>query len=177
MEEVKKGLHSITSDLQQLVKNVRTLTFQIASPLLYEVGFKAAVHALLEDMFKPVGISFFIPRSEEVMLPLKVKVLLYRMIRELLVNIIKHAHADFVSIDMHHVGDHYEIVIEDNGIGIYSKSPQRNTTSRGFLEIREGLLYLGGQFRFENLNGRGTRVVLTVPLNLGLENKMGSETE
>jgi signal transduction histidine kinase len=94
-------------------------------------------------------------------------VLLFQFVRELLVNVVKHAHAESVSVTIRRNDCAVEIEVEDNGIGFaFPDSDMRSTGNMGFglFSIRERLDNLGGVIRILSKPGRGAKVILTVPI-------------
>jgi signal transduction histidine kinase len=93
-------------------------------------------------------------------------VLLFRSVRELLMNIVKHAQAQHAYVTILREGDGVSIKVEDDGVGIDPVSEARSKSNGGFglFSIRERLHYLGGRVEVESEEGRGTQITLEVPL-------------
>ncbi|MDO9081464.1 MAG: ATP-binding protein, partial [Desulfuromonadales bacterium] len=93
--------------------------------------------------------------------------LLFRAIRELLVNIVKHAEARCIQISCRRKNDQIVVVVADDGHGFntassVTPSPQRG--GFGLFSIRERLHPLGGEMTVDAACGQGTRVTLLAPL-------------
>ena len=95
------------------------------------------------------------------------RVLLFRAVRELLFNVLKHAQASCTKVSMRRVGEHLQIIVEDNGVGF---APDKLSAASGKIEgfglfsIRERLNYFGGRMEIESAPGEVTRVILSFPL-------------
>jgi signal transduction histidine kinase len=95
------------------------------------------------------------------------RVLLFRAVRELLFNVLKHAQASGARVCMRRAGEHLEVIVEDNGVGF---APDKLGAAPGKIEgfglfsIRERLNYFGGRMEIESTPGEVTRVILTIPL-------------
>ncbi len=92
---------------------------------------------------------------------------LFKAVKELLVNVVKHAEASSVKILVVKEDDKIKICVEDNGAGFDSvKKMSRLSESSGYglFSIRERLDYLGGSCEIESERGHGTRVTLVAPL-------------
>ena len=89
------------------------------------------------------------------------------MSRELLVNVIKHAKAKHVHINVNRGPNKIQVVIEDDGVGMRKNFiPGRgNTAGLGLFSIRERLLHIGGDMRIVS-NKDGTTVSLLAPLKI-----------
>ncbi len=100
------------------------------------------------------------------------RVLLFRAVRELLFNVLKHAQANCAKVCMRRDGEHLRVIVEDNGVGF---APDKLGAASGKIEgfglfsIRERLNYFGGHMEIESIPGEVTRVILTVPVADGHE--------
>ena len=162
-------LDGIIRYVRQTIKETRDLSYELSSPVLYTVGIGAAVKKLIEKIVEkhPVAIDFHY--DQEVKLPNSpLRIHLFRSIRELLFNVIKHARATHVKLSIERVGDRVTVVVEDDGVGFESSGECFNMDIRqgfGLFSIRERLFHLGGDFEIESTPGEGTRVVLSAPVN------------
>jgi signal transduction histidine kinase len=88
-------------------------------------------------------------------------------VRELMINIVKHAQARNARVTIRREGGDVNIEVEDDGVGIQDvlRDPRlRSNGGFGLFSIRERLHYLGGQVQMETGDGQGTRITLMVPL-------------
>jgi signal transduction histidine kinase len=95
------------------------------------------------------------------------RVLLFRAVRELLFNVLKHSQANSARVFIRRAGEHMEVVVEDNGVGFAPGSPGGSSgkiEGFGLFSIRERLNYFGGRMEIESIRGEFTRVILTLPL-------------
>jgi signal transduction histidine kinase len=96
------------------------------------------------------------------------RVLLFRAVRELLFNVLKHAQTSRARVRLHRDGDHVRLAVEDNGVGF---APDRLCASSakiegfGLFSIRERLNYFHGRMEINSVPGQGTTVILTIPLS------------
>lgn len=153
--------------LDQAISQLRTLTFELGSRVLYDFGLEAAVENLLEGLPRHgLAVAF---HDDEVPKPLaeEAQVSLLQGTRELLHNIVKHAGAGHVSVAIRREGDEVRVTVEDDGRGF---DPTRLTAGPtreggfGLFGIRERMDYLGGRLTIEPRSGGGTRAELAVPL-------------
>jgi signal transduction histidine kinase len=163
-----KPLSEIQTLIKRLIDEVRSLTFEVSSPLLYELGLEAAVEHLTEQIGEEHGIKFnFEDDGQPKPLDNDIRVLLIQAVRELLINITKHAQARYARVRMErHDGD-LRIIVLDDGVGFDTSqiSPgSKRIKGFGLFSIRERLHQIGGHIDIESEQGRGTQVTLTVPL-------------
>jgi len=162
-------LDQVRQVVDQMLQEVRSLTFELSPPILYELGLVAAVEWLAEYVQKQHGLCVKVeddgqskPLEEEV------RVLLFRAVRELLVNVVKHAGVPQARVSLRRDGTGIGIVVEDAGVG-FDLAEFGEPRKFGLFSIRDRLDLLGGSFRVEAAPGQGTRVELVAPLQLVCE--------
>jgi signal transduction histidine kinase len=153
---------------EQVIQDIRSLTFELASPLLYELGLSPALEQLAEKMQDEHGIRISFRSDIGGSLPdIEVSVLLFQTVRELLFNVVKHAKASNVHISVTKDRDTLLIYVRDDGVGfdISNQTPENERKfGIGLFSARERLNYLGGNIKMESRPGKGTCATLTVPL-------------
>lgn len=153
--------------IEKMIHDTRSLTFELSLPILYELGFEAAVEWFAKHVRSQHGIQVEVQKGmKPILMDDEIKVLLFRSVRELLLNIVKHAQAEHARVTILREGDGVNIQVEDDGVGINPSNDSRAKGNGGFglFSIRERLHYLGGRVQVESEDGRGTRVTLEVPL-------------
>jgi len=165
---LEKQIGEVRHLIEQAIHNTRSLTFDLSPPVLQELGIEAAVESLTEQMEEQHGIRFnFDTDEKEKPLNDDFRILIYRSVRELLTNIVKHSHAKTASVSMRRADDSVIIDIYDDGVGFSSTDAGlRSAKYQGFglFNIRERLNYLGGRFEIESAAGKGTRITISAPL-------------
>ncbi len=168
--DIADSLENIGANISEVVTQTRTLTFDLSPPTLYTLGFETAVEELTERFCKEHNLRYSFNKSDEPK-PLTdhVKVLLYRSIRELLINIAKHAKAGSVKVDISRVNNEIQVTVKDDGKGLDVSALNRRETrpkGLGLFSIRERLMHIGGRFEIKSKRGKGTSATLTAPLEL-----------
>ncbi len=162
--------------LDNTIQDTKYLTFDLSSPILYELGFEAAVSEWLNEQIEQKhGIkSIFKDDGQAKELDEDIQVLLFRTIRELLINVVKHSSAEQVSVFSEKDNGLIKISVEDNGVGFnpseVTGTPGRNS-GFGLFSIRERLEHLGGYIRIESECGQGCKVIVTAPLKKNQESQ------
>ena len=168
--ELSKPLDEIYKHLDRTIDDMRSLTFDLASPTLYELGLEAAVRECLsEEVQQKHGIKTeFEDDARPKPLDDDVCALLYRAVRELLINVVKHAQAKHVKVSISRDDDNVKICVGDDGIGF---EPSLNNSGYGhrvggfgLFSIRERLSCFGGTVEIDSERGRGTRITLIMPI-------------
>ena len=179
-EKHAKSLSEVRELIDQMIQDTRSLTFELSLPVLYELGFEAAVEWFARHLRSQHGLNVDVQKS---MLPIpmddEIKVLLFRSVRELMLNIVKHAQAHNARVTIRREGDDLSIAVEDDGVGIKDlpqESKLKSNGGFGLFSIRERLRYLGGQVQMEPGNSKGTRITLVVPLQHAKKAHAGTVT-
>lgn len=160
-------LKTIECTLEQAVSEIRSLTFHLSPPILYNLGLEAAIEWLATDIGKRNGICIILNNNnrEPVALGDTLNVVIYRSIRELIINIIKYANARQVQITLSNFDDSYVFSVDDDGNGFdlgILKEKQKN--GFGLFSIRERLKVFGGEMEIDSAPGKGTNVMLIAPV-------------
>jgi len=167
--EVAESLNEIGELIGQTIESSRSLTFELSPPVLYELGFEPAVEWLVRNTRRRHGISAdFKTDGRAKPLDHNVRVLLFQAVRELLVNVVKHAKATSVTVATRRVGDKIQVSVADDGVGFdisELSSKGYRTGGFGLFSIRERLGHIGGRLDVESKPGRGTKVTLVAQIN------------
>jgi len=161
-------IDNIRGILDAVIDQVRSLIFRISPPVLYLVGFEAAVESLCEKFQEDFGIRItFTNDGESRTIAEDLRGGLYRMVQELLFNAVKHARAQTVAVSVKSVESGVEICVEDDGCGfdasrLFQYGDKRNCL--GLFSIKERAEYLGGSMKIDSKPWRGTCVNLIVPI-------------
>jgi len=177
--ELARELEEIRDLIAQVVESTRSLTFELSPPVLYELGFEAAVEWLVRQTRKQYGLSAeFEDDGRTKPLDGNVRILLFQAVRELLVNVVKHAKASSVKVSTQRVGDQIRVSVEDDGVGFdvaQVHSQDHMTSGFGLFNIRERLDHIGGHLDIASRAGKGTRITLVAPITHEKEKNKGKQ--
>jgi len=153
----------------ELIKMTRGFTFDLSSSVVYELGLEAAIEEWLTTNVREKHAIATVFEDDGQSKPLDddMRAFLFKAVRELLVNVVKHAGASSVKVSVARDEDKIKICVEDDGAGfeyLRKKAGLSGSSGYGLFSIRERLYYLGGSFDIESKLGYGTRVALTSPL-------------
>ena len=170
-----KPMEEIRRLIEESIRYTRSLVFELSPPILYDLGFEPAMEWLAEHMEKQYGLVVHLENDDEPKpLDNEAGVLLFRAVRELLFNVLKHAQASYTRILLLRDGDHLQVIVEDNGVGFTQKQLEAKSGKMegfGLFSIRERLNYFGGSMKIESNSGEVTRVILNFPLRIGKKKK------
>jgi signal transduction histidine kinase len=170
------------SDLSQLLKDslhqIREVLLDLSSPALHEIGLAAALSEWLEEQAgrRHSLQTAFVDETDSPSLTHDTRAMLYRNVRELLTNVIKHADAKKVAVRMESSENELRIIVEDDGRGfdpeVVSQRPS-GEGAFGLFSIRERMFDMGGSLEIISAPEKGCKAVLCVPLEgegKGVEN-------
>ena len=165
---ITNSLKEIYVLTEQTIKYSRTLTSELSPPILYELGFESAVEWLTEETEKRHNIPCrFEDDKQHKPIDNDIRVILFLTVRELLINVVKHAKANKIKISLQKKGNNIQIIVKDDGIG-FNLSKIESTLSQkgsfGLFSIRERLNPLGGKLIIKSRFKQGTTAIITAPL-------------
>jgi PAS domain S-box-containing protein len=154
--------------MEKAIGDTRALSYEMSPSILNELGFEAALEWLVDQTNSEHDLTVSFKKDGMVdLLDDTICTVLYRAVRELLTNVIKHAHAKHVSILMRQ-DDHQVVMdIKDDGAGFDTGSlkslPDQNK-GFGLFSIKERLQWHNGDMIITSTPGRGTQVTLRAPV-------------
>ncbi|MCP3929249.1 MAG: tetratricopeptide repeat protein [Bacteroidetes bacterium] len=160
----KQLLHKTFELVDEAADTNRKIAHRILPPVLMRFGLTVALEDQIEKLSSPgikAGINVF---GLENRLPENLELMLYRSIDELLNNILKHAHATEITLQITELEDQLNIIVEDNGRG-FDYDPANPNYGMGLNNIQARVKHLGGSFEIDSSAGNGTSVILNIPLN------------
>jgi signal transduction histidine kinase len=160
-------LDGIAKILSQTLDETRTLTGQLSYPALSLLGLSRAVEKWLQDEVssKHGLLCHFSDEDLHESLDLNedIKAILFRSVREALNNIVKHARARKVCVELLKENCDLLIRVTDDGIGFDTRTLREGGCGFGLLSISESLERMGGRLAVESRGGCGCQITLSVP--------------
>lgn len=166
--QAKNGILDEIKYLRNLVDELAVTTSKLSMELrpniLDMLGLLPAIEWLVEDFSKKSGIKFQINSEvKELNIGSQFSTEVFRILQEILTNIIRHAKATKGTIDIYIKNDKYIIDVKDNGIGIKQDSIN-SAYSLGILGMKERTSIFGGHIEFSNYEKQGTKVSIEIPM-------------
>ena len=164
--------------IQQSLDAVRGLSFELCPPVLLERGLGAGIRWLATELQTRHHLNISVKEQARLALTHKWSIILYWPVRELLMNVVKHAYARTASVTIKEVHGILRITVVDDGNGFTPDMlvvPIRPGQGFGLFNIRERMLELGGQLDIKSAPGKGTQVCMRLPMrNLALLEQNGN---
>jgi signal transduction histidine kinase len=169
--EYRHSVEEIVETIGGLIRHTRTAIAELCSRNLCEIGIRAALLSLIEELEKKHGLACtarldLMPKRLED----EVQQILFRAVRELLFNVVKHAHASKVEIVVTRKSGSVAIAVCDDGRGFDRHKRVFSDLSIGkfgLFSVRADLAPLGGDLRIFSRVGKGTEATITLPVVAG----------
>ncbi len=157
-------LKTVIQEMDKTLAAVQKICFDLRPAELDQLGLLAAVERQVRDFAGRTGITCDtdIHVDDQKIIPEQATAL-FRVLQEALTNIVRHARATHVDIRLIEEGGQMKLCVQDNGIGI-QESRIEDQRSLGLLGMRERLRPLGGKLQITGYQGRGTVLVVLLPI-------------
>jgi len=163
-------LEEVHALIGEAVNETRSLTWELSPPILYQLGLSAAVEWLCEEFEKKHRLSvIFSQAGEPVEIGEELRFLVFSAVRELLLNIVKHAEARQVNVLLAWTEASFLCRVQDDGNGFVvseMESLREARRSFGLFNIHERVAELDGRVEISSAPGEGTTVTLVLPFGI-----------
>lgn len=160
-------LEEVHALVGEAVNETRSLTWELSPPVLYQLGLTAAIEWLCEETEKRNRQAVrFTQEGRPVELSDERRFLVFSAVRELLLNVVKHAEARSVAIRLHWTDTAVECQVKDDGKGFDVAGVEALRDARrsfGLFNIQERVADLDGRFDIVSSPGAGAAVSLMLP--------------
>jgi PAS domain S-box-containing protein len=156
--------------IEQLLQSVRTLSLDLRPALLDEVGLAAALCAHVQSQAARGGLALrlavdeSLPRCEPA-----IEIACFRVAQEALTNVLRHARAKSVEVELRRRGDELHLLVRDDGAGFDAAEADARATrgaTLGLLSMRERANLAGGRFVCKSNAGQGTEIDVHLPFRV-----------
>lgn len=152
-----------------IIKGVRTATFNLMPPELSDHGIVSSLAKLTQELSKLTGkeILFYNKTDFDQRLDSLIEINIYRLTQEAINNAIKYAESSHIIVQLSHSETLLSVIIDDNGKGfdINSVDKKRNSESgMGLLFMKERIQYINGRVFINSIPGEGTRITFNIPI-------------
>jgi PAS domain S-box-containing protein len=163
-QELKEKFESVSKTIDETVEKVQSISSRLRPGILDELGLIPAIEWQSQEFEKLTGVhcSLSFPQYE-LELENEKATAVFRIFQEALTNIIRHASATIVSVNMHIESRLFTLEIKDNGVGI-TASQIKDTKSLGLIGMNERAMIFGGEVSIEGIPDKGTKVKVQIPL-------------
>jgi signal transduction histidine kinase len=161
-ESVAEPLEYVLGQAEAALADMRALIFELRPEVLEQEGLVSALEKRVAVMCARHNLSVRTELADEPDVPFAVKEAVYRIAQEALHNVIKHAGAHRVEVNLDWDGRTLALVISDDGSGF---DPGGSFPGHfGLKTMRERVARLAGTFSIDSTVGQGTRISVTIPI-------------
>lgn len=163
-EKQKLLFHSNLDKLNESIKELRNITHNMASDALLKYGIENSLRDYCSNTSASSGvaITFTALNTDNLKLSEEKSFHIFRIMQELLQNVIKHSGAAKVLVQISSNQNLFYITVEDNGKG-FDLQEARKMKSMGLRNIESRVRMLRGELDFQTAPGKGTSVMITIP--------------
>ncbi|WP_125722795.1 sensor histidine kinase [Flavobacterium ustbae] len=152
-----------------IIKGVRTATFNLMPPELSDHGIVSSLSKLTQELSKLTGkeILFYNKTDFDKRLDSLIEINIYRLTQEAINNAIKYAESSHIIVQLSHSETLLSIIVDDNGKGfdVNAVDKKRNSESgMGLLFMKERIQYINGRVFMNSIPGEGTRITFNIPI-------------
>lgn len=167
---IAANLDDLENLLQRAAQSTRNVVTDLRPKVIDDLGLGAAVEWLVERTRQRSSLECRLDMTGD-LVPLddRVTIAAFRIVQESLTNIIRHANASRVDVEIRANDEVIELRIADDGIGIDAARARGNTESSGvgLLGMRERVQALGGELALSvGIAGQGTEIHARLPRNI-----------
>ncbi len=173
-DETSAIIRDLIQDNDETIRIVRETINELSPPALYRLGLGAAIEALAERYSRRHGITFRFRATStfELECSRELKIILFRIIRELMFNVIKHSQAKTAHIILTNDWNALTVEVTDEGVGfdmgesdLYTgKALNLDNDRFGLFTVQEAVNFLGGELTIRSVRNEGTRIRIRVPI-------------
>lgn len=169
VERLREAARTARDTLADATERTRRLSFELRPPTLEMHGLSRAIRALTDQTAREAGFDVHV-RTRLRRYGETTETLVYRAVREGLTNARKHARASAVTVSVVERRGRIECEVSDDGVGFDADRVLASDRLRlhfGLDAIAERLRLAGGEFAIDSAPGKGTRLVMAVPVTHG----------
>lgn len=160
-----KAYNNAMKLLDEAIVDTRNISHDLLPSVLEHYGLTKAVSDLVDKMNSNKTIRFaFEYNVYHGEFDKVIEVGIYRIIQELVQNIVKHSRADYAHIDLNQLDGFLEIKIEDNGVGFEGTMEEMQSNGIGLRNVVTRVRSLNGIITLDSTDRKGTTVKISIPI-------------
>lgn len=152
--------------LDEAYEKVRTVAHAKNSGVLAKQGLLQAVEDMARKTSSTDGLKIEVSHDLDKRLENSLELTLFRIIQELITNIIKHAEAQHAEIHITEHKDFLNIMVTDDGKGFNTEQLNPNTQGMGLSSIQKRVDHLNGKLTIDTILHKGTTIIIDIPLKI-----------
>jgi PAS domain S-box-containing protein len=157
--------------LDRLLQQTRQISLDLRPPLLDDLGLVPALRWYVNQQAERAGLEtkfFADPLGDDV--PPHIQIVCFRLAQETITNVVRHAHAKTLRVELRRAAGSLLLVVHDDGVGfdvIKAEALAQEGASLGLLSMKERAALAGGSLQVISSPGEGATVEVLLPLAIG----------
>ncbi|MCS6292766.1 MAG: sensor histidine kinase [Nitrospira sp.] len=165
---LRSTIRLVSDRLTAISDDVRQMAYRFHPSILDDLGLVKAIRRQIDDFSTRTGIkTSYVHRDPATGLPAEMAICLYRIVQESLSNIVRHAHASQVEVELICEDDIVSLSVHDNGKGFDRAQLSQTGAHLGLLSMKERVRLAKGRFGIDSTPSQGTHVHVEIPLTTG----------
>lgn len=154
-----------------IIKEIRRVSFDLRPTVLSDYGLVAAIRNITSalDKLSSTDIEFCNSSNFDLRFEKKLETHIFRIVQEAINNALKYAKAKNIIVEISHDAQNLTLIVKDNGIGFNFEQVRREDYEKrkghGLFNMKERSEFIQAQFNIATKPGKGTKIILILPLN------------
>ena len=166
-QHLKANCEHMLSYIDTVIENVRRLSWDLSPSSLEDLGLSAALGYLVDETCRNHNMQCAVVMDEiDHLFPPEIQINIYRIFQESLTNVVKHARASLVSVNVTREDGKVSFMIRDNGRGFNVKQAMSGKVAKrslGLTAMNERALMARGSLQISSRRGQGTTIAFSIP--------------
>ncbi len=166
---LQRNCEQLLDYIDGVIENVRRLSWDLSPSILEDLGLSASLGYLIDEISRNNQMQDAVKMDQvDHLFSAETQINIYRIFQESLTNIVKHAHASQLAVDIHRQDNKVVFQLRDNGVGfdkIQALSREVSQKSLGLTAMKERALMANGTLDIWSRRGKGTQVTFTIPID------------
>lgn len=163
LDEDRNSIELAAASIDEMMANIREISFDLLPSALQRKGFKEAVTELLHSRDTIGGLQADLQIDNNIYLDPEQQLHLYRIVQEIWHNCLQHSKATQLRIRLARDGRQIILFLEDNGLGFRPEEVRKTSKGLGLLSIESRAQVLGAQMLLETSVGKGCCYYFSFP--------------
>jgi PAS domain S-box-containing protein len=164
-EALIRKIEEMSRLIGKTIESVKRISTELRPGVLDDLGLMAAVEWQVQQFQERTRIKCELTaQAEDINLDRDITTGIFRILQEALTNVIRHANAKKVKVNLKVIDGNLVLQVIDNGKGI-TNMQIAHSKSFGLIGMRERARSLNGSFKIVGISGKGTTVTVSIPLN------------
>lgn len=164
--ESRQRFREVSERLDAIEERLRRISYELRPTILDDLGLEPALRSLADGVSRRTNLRVDVEGAGGARMAPRIETAIYRAAQEALQNAVKHASATRVVIRLRRTRGVIRCSVLDDGVGFPAEAPATRGAAPGLglIGIRERVANVGGDVEIRSERGRGTEILVRVPL-------------